>query len=153
LFEAHSGQNAGFATSDDQHRDLGCALGRQGRRTAGVSPVEIQLLGDQGKVVVGNVIASRVFSRMSSRLSGFGSGQPRSRYSVITDSAAARARVLSSSDMNPCTSLRKMPICLNSRMNRGSPVICTSESSSVGMLTSSSAAAISGVDVVKGWPA
>jgi hypothetical protein len=38
-------------------------------------------------------------------------------------------------------------------MNRGSPVIWTSESSSVGMLTSSSAAAISAVEVVKGRPA
>ncbi|PQM46166.1 hypothetical protein C1Y40_03668 [Mycobacterium talmoniae] len=55
--------------------------------------------------------------------------------------------------MNPWISLRNKPAGLNSRMNRGSPVMCTRDSSSVGMLTSSNAAAIAGVDVLKGAPA
>ncbi len=68
-------------------------------------------------------------------------------------SASARARALSSSDMKPCTSLRNSPACLKSRMKRGSPVMCTSDSSKVGMLTCSRAAAISASEVSNGCPA
>jgi len=71
------------------------------------------------QVVVGTCsqAAQSIISLMSSGSAAVALGN---RGPIFSDhrQRLGSARALSSSDMNPCTSLRKIPICLKSRMKR-----------------------------------
>ena len=86
--------------------------------------------------------------------SGRGGGPRASPVAVVADDAAPRAgRGLVLLGHEALELVEEDPCGLKPRMKPGSPVMCTSDNISVGMLTCSSAAAMSVEEVVKGWPA